>query len=60
MNFENFTLKAQELINNAVAKASEFKHQALFPEHLVLSLLEDRANIGCVALEKLGVNLIDL
>jgi len=60
MDFNKFTLKAQEAVNNAIGIANENKQQALYPEHVVLSLLSDRTNIACVVLEKVGVNLIDL
>ena len=45
MNFENFTLKAQEAINNSLALASQFKHQSLLPEHILYSLIEDPEGI---------------
>ncbi|MBN2121286.1 MAG: ATP-dependent chaperone ClpB [Candidatus Omnitrophica bacterium] len=60
MDFNKFTLKAQEVINNALALASQAKHQALYPEHIILSLLGDKNNIACIVLEKVGINLVDL
>ncbi|MCD6539104.1 MAG: ATP-dependent chaperone ClpB [Candidatus Omnitrophica bacterium] len=60
MDLSKFTLKAQNIINKAVGLAQEFSHQALYPQHILLAILEDRKNIAVSVLEKLGINIIDL
>lgn len=60
MNIDKFTLKLQKIVNNAVSVAGENNHQMVYPEHVILGLLEDRKNLVCNVLEKLGVNLVDL
>ena len=60
MNFENFTYKAQEAVNNALLLAKKLNHQAILPEHLLFSLLEDKEQIALPILEKLSVNIESL
>lgn len=60
MDFNKFTLKAQEAVNRALGIAAKNNHQALYPEHLVLSLVEEKSNIASAVLDKLGVGLADL
>ncbi len=60
MDFNKFTLKAQEAVNRALGIAAKNNHQALYPEHLVLSLVEDKSNTASAVLEKLGIRLTDL
>ncbi|UCH00454.1 MAG: ATP-dependent chaperone ClpB [Deltaproteobacteria bacterium] len=55
MRFDRFTLKAQEVIQNAQEIASEKGHQQIEPEHLLYALLEQREGIIPSLLGKIGV-----
>ncbi|MER3328607.1 MAG: Clp protease N-terminal domain-containing protein, partial [Candidatus Kapaibacterium sp.] len=41
MNFDNFTIKSQEAINNATLIAKSYNNQAIEPAHLFASLIQD-------------------
>ncbi|MCF7887522.1 MAG: ATP-dependent chaperone ClpB [Candidatus Omnitrophica bacterium] len=56
MNLEKFTIKAQEVIVEALEVAKKYKHQALIPEHILYSLLQDKKGIAHQILAKLGVS----
>ncbi|MCK4810076.1 MAG: ATP-dependent chaperone ClpB, partial [Candidatus Omnitrophica bacterium] len=60
MNMDKFTLKAQEAINNSLSLASGFKHQALLPEHLLFSLIDEPQGIAWDSLSRLGLGLNDV
>ena len=60
MNLDKFTLKAQEAINAATLAARDYNHQALLPEHILLSLIDDSGGIAREVLIKLAINLDDL
>ena len=60
MNLENFTLKAQEAINNALSIANKFRHQSLLPEHLLFALLEDNGGISYDILSRMGLDIQDI
>ncbi|MDX1637145.1 MAG: ATP-dependent chaperone ClpB [Balneolaceae bacterium] len=55
MNFNKFTLKAQEAVQNALDLASNNNHQAVEPSHILLALLNDSENVVNTILNKLGV-----
>jgi ATP-dependent Clp protease ATP-binding subunit ClpB len=55
MRFDRFTLKAQEVIQNAQEIASKKGHQQIEPEHLLYALLEQREGIIPSLLGKIGV-----
>jgi ATP-dependent Clp protease ATP-binding subunit ClpB len=55
MKFDKFTLKAQEVIQNAQEIASQKGHQQIEPEHLLYALLEMREGIIGPLLGKIGV-----
>ena len=55
MNFNKFTLKAQEAVQNALEIASNNNHQAVDPTHILLALLSDSENVVNTILNKLGV-----
>jgi ATP-dependent Clp protease ATP-binding subunit ClpB len=56
MNLEKFTIKAQEVIVEALEVARKYKHQTLIPEHILYSLLKDKKGVACQVLAKLGIN----
>lgn len=56
MNLNDYTVKAQNLIQNTVLKAKENGNQAIEPAHLLISMLEDDDNILHTILSKAEVN----
>ncbi len=60
MNLEKFTLKAQEAINNALAIAQTRGQQALLPEHVLYSLLDEPGSITRTLCAHIGVDPADL
>jgi ATP-dependent Clp protease ATP-binding subunit ClpB len=57
MNFNKFTLKSQEAVQNAQEIASSYSNQALEPEHLLAALVQDSEGIVAPLLQKVGANL---
>jgi len=55
MRFDKFTIKSQELIQQAHSLASRQNHQQIEPEHLLSAMLEEKENIAWAMLRKLGV-----
>jgi len=60
MRFDKFTIKSQELIQNAQSMASEHNHQQIEPEHLLLAMLNEPEGIARAMLNKLGVSSDDV
>ena len=56
MDFNNYTLKAQEAVQEAARVAKSQKQQAIEPGHLLKALLETDESIVPYVLRKLGVN----
>jgi ATP-dependent Clp protease ATP-binding subunit ClpB len=56
MNFEKFTIKAQEAVGRVQAIAIEHGQQELLPEHLLMALLEEKAGIVSSILNRLKLN----
>jgi ATP-dependent Clp protease ATP-binding subunit ClpB len=57
MNFQKFTIKSQEAIQNAQEIASSYDHQAIEPVHLLGALVQDSEGVVATVLRKIGVNL---
>ncbi len=57
MNLNEYTLKAQSLIETSVIKAKEFKNQAIETGHILLALLSENDSIINVFLSKLEINI---
>ena len=57
MNFNKFTLKSQETVQNAQEIASSYSNQAIEPEHLLAALIQDSEGIVVPLLQKIGGNL---
>ena len=55
MQFDKFTLKAQEAIQQALNIAQRFSHQQIEPEHLTLSLLEQQHGLVPEIIQGLGI-----
>ena len=60
MRFDKFTIKSQELIQNAQSLASQHNHQQIEPEHLLASMLAEPEGIAGTMLRKLGVSPADI
>lgn len=60
MNFNNFTIKAQEAVQKASEIAQGNQHQALEPAHLLRGLLAVDEHIVAFILKKLNVNVQQL
>jgi ATP-dependent Clp protease ATP-binding subunit ClpB len=60
MRFDKFTIKSQELIQNAQSMASEHDNQQIEPEHLLLAMLNEPEGIARAMLDKLGVSSDDV
>ncbi len=56
MRFDKFTIKSQELIQNAQAAASRKHHQQIEPEHLLQIMLEEPDGIVTAIFRKIGVS----
>ncbi len=56
MRFDQFTFRAQEVIQQAQKAADEMQHQAVDVEHLLLALAEQKNGILVPLLQKLGAS----
>jgi ATP-dependent Clp protease ATP-binding subunit ClpB len=56
MRFDKFTIKSQELIQNAQSLAARYNHQQIEPEHLLTAMLQEREGIAGAMLRKLGAS----
>ncbi len=56
MNFDKFTVKMQNAIEEAVQKADSAGHSEVVPAHMILALLEQKDGVLRPLLEKLGVS----
>ena len=56
MNFDNFTIKAQQAVQNAVDRAQQNGQQAITPVHLLAGVLAVGENVTKFVFGKLGVN----
>jgi len=57
MNFNKFTIKAQEAVQAALELAQNENHQAVEPAHILKALLTDSENVTVGVLKKLGVSV---
>ena len=57
MNFNKFTIKSQEAVQNAQEIASSYSNQSIEPEHLLAALIQDSEGIVVPMLQKLGANV---
>jgi ATP-dependent Clp protease ATP-binding subunit ClpB len=58
MNFDNFTIKAQEAVNQAVKIAEGNNQQAIETGHLLKGLMVNAESVTGFLLKKLGVNMV--
>ena len=57
MNFNNFTIKSQEAIQQAQQIAESFEHQQIENSHILKGIFEVDENVTPFILKKLGVNI---
>ena len=57
MNFNKFTIKSQEALQNAQEIASSYTNQTIEPEHLLAAMIQDSEGIVVPILQKLGANV---
>lgn len=60
MQFDKYTIKAQEAIGQAQQLALQYNHQEIKSEHLLLALIRQREGIVPSVLAKLEVDINDL
>jgi ATP-dependent Clp protease ATP-binding subunit ClpB len=60
MRFDKFTIKSQELIQNAQSLASLRNNQQIEPEHILSTMLDEPEGIARAMLNKLGVSVGDI
>src|ERR1051325_2883212 len=56
VNFNKFTIKAQEAIQQATEIASNYGNQQIEPEHLFAALIEKNEGVTISILKKIDVN----
>ncbi len=56
MRFDRFTIKSQELIQNAQSLASTHGNQQIEPEHLLSAMLSEKEGVARSVLKKLGAS----
>jgi ATP-dependent Clp protease ATP-binding subunit ClpB len=56
MNFNKFTIKSQEAVQQAQEIASSYSHQTLEPDHLLAALVQDADGLVPALLQKAGAN----
>ncbi|MDA0987282.1 MAG: ATP-dependent chaperone ClpB [Bacteroidetes bacterium] len=57
MNFNKFTIKAQEAVQNAQEISTSYSSQAIEIEHLLAALIQDSQGLSVPLFLKLGVNV---
>jgi len=60
MNYEQFTLKAQEALRDAASIAQKNDHSSIEPEHLLSALMEQEGGVVTSLLERLGIDVARL
>lgn len=60
MDYEHFTLKMQDALQNASALAQKNDHSEIGLEHLLLSMLEQQDGIVLPIVERIGANVSNL
>jgi len=56
MNYEKFTLKAQEALRDAAALAQKQDHASIEPEHLLSALMTQEGGLVPAILERMGID----
>ncbi len=56
-NFNKFTVKAQETVQDAIEIAQNYNNQIVEPEHILAAMLQDQSNVVVSIIQKSGGNL---
>ena len=56
-NFNRLTVKAQEIVQNALEIAQNYNNQILEPDHLLAAIVQESGNIADTILQKTGGNV---
>jgi len=56
-NLNKLTVKAQEVVQNAIEIAQNYNNQIIEPEHLIAALIQESGNIADTILRKAGGNV---
>jgi ATP-dependent Clp protease ATP-binding subunit ClpB len=56
-NFNKLTVKAQEIVQNAIEISQNYSNQVLEPEHILASVVQERGGIADSILQKTGGNI---
>ena len=57
MNFNNFTIKAQEVVQKSIDLARKNNQQAIEPAHIMKAILEEGESVTNFLFQKMGVNV---
>ena len=60
INFNKFTIKAQEAIQSAGEIASSYGNQQIEPEHVLAALIQNKDSVAVSLVQKIGVDLDNL
>ena len=60
MNFDKYTIKAQETVQEAVNIAQQTGQQSIEPVHLLKALLEKATDVTNYIFQKLGINAMQV
>ena len=55
--YEILSDRAREVMQSGAEQARRFNHPQVSPEHVLLALVEQRANVACDCLKEMGVDL---
>ena len=59
-NFNKLTIKAQEMLQNAVEIAQNYNNQIIEPEHLLAAMIQDSGNVAVSIIHKTGAPIDQL
>ena len=57
MNFNKFTIKAQQAMQSASEIAASYSNQQIEPEHLFAALIQNNESIAVLLMNKIGINI---
>jgi ATP-dependent Clp protease ATP-binding subunit ClpC len=55
-----FTPKAKQILEQSIQEARQLEQEYTGPEHLLLSLIQDKAGVAAKVLNKLGIDLVQV
>ena len=56
-NFNKFTVRAQETVQNAIEIAQNYNNQIVEPEHILAAMLQDSSSVAVSIVQKSGGNI---